>query len=128
MAKQESPECPKCGSTAHYVAEVTNEAVVCADCMTLYVPETREDPDRQMCNDCAFRPDSPERKDHYKWAEIIQTTIVEEAHPFHCHKGMECVLSGQTIIYDPKDRPMRVCAGWRSRMEAYRKGTPTRML
>lgn len=123
-----TPVCPVCGSTTHVSTQVTNEAVVCRDCNTLYVPENRANPDAQMCNDCAFRPGSPERGDPYKWAEIVQTTIVEQLHPFHCHKGMECRLENQSLVYKPEDRPMRPCAGWRSRMAAYLAGTPSREL
>lgn len=125
--------CPACGSQRTLWPEGTREACACADCGQLFVPEDRPDPDVQLCNDCAFRPGSPERGDPYKWAEIIQTTIVDQVHPFHCHKGLACKLDlkGKTIGYlrpAGGELDMRPCAGWRAHLAAYQAGKPAREL
>lgn len=124
--------CAACGSTRYgSPAGADPEAVVCLDCACLFVPETRPNPTLQLCNDCAFRPGSPERQDKYKWAEIIQATIVEGEHPFYCHKGMSCELRGTTLHYVlpvEGEAAMMPCAGWRAHKLAYDAGVPARRL
>lgn len=125
--------CPACGSDRVIFPDVTREACCCLDCRQLFVPEHRADPAVQLCDDCAFRPGSPERADQYKWAEIIQTTIVDRSHPFHCHKGLACKVDAATatITYlqpEPGQKPMTPCAGWRAHLAAYQAGTPARKL
>ena len=124
-------KCPRCGSDEVLVPDGTLEAVACGNCTQLFVPENREQPETQMCDDCAFRPNSPERQDEYKWADIIDTTIVNEIHPFYCHKGMACKLSGNTLTYqmpEEGEAAMTPCAGWRAHKAAYKAGIPARKL
>lgn len=127
-----NPICPRCLSPRIVLPPLEHaEAAVCLDCARLFIPETRPDPAAQLCDDCAFRPGSPERVDPYKWAEIIQTTIVDAAHPFYCHKGMGCELRGQTLHYlmpTEGEKVMTPCAGWRAHKLAYEAGTPAREL
>jgi gentisate 1,2-dioxygenase len=123
--------CPACGSRSVIYPDVSREACSCRDCNQLFVPEHRVNPDVQMCDDCAFRPGSPERQDKYKWAEIIEATIVERLHPFHCHKGLRCSFDGHNLTYqqpEPGQKPMTPCAGWRAHLAAYQAGTPARNL
>ena len=123
--------CPACGSMNVKFPEGEVEACVCFDCVQLFVPENRTNPDKQMCNDCAFRPNSPERQDLYKWAEIIRATIVDQEHPFHCHKGLKCRLQGQDLVYltpEPGEALMHPCAGWLAHSLAYRAGIPAKDL
>jgi hypothetical protein len=124
-------ECPNCGSDQVIFSDLTHEACACIACGQLFVPEDRVDPDGQLCNDCAFRPNSAERQDPWKWADIIETTIVDQVHPFHCHKGMACELKGATLHYvQPAGglAAMQPCAGWRAHLKAYQAGTPARKL
>lgn len=123
--------CPTCGSDQVVFPDLTHEACGCLACGQLFVPEHRLDPTVQLCDDCAFRPGSPERLDGYKWAEIIEATIVEQIHPFHCHKGLACELRGQSLHYlrpEEGQRPLTPCAGWRAHLKAYQSGTPARKL
>ncbi len=71
----------------------------------------REVPESEMCDNCAFRKNSPERQDPYRWAEIME--IVEEGRPFHCHKGLPFDL--KTSKFEPPSKEagrVTVCAGW----------------
>ena len=124
--------CPTCRSEDVEKADADGSPIaVCQNCATVVVPEMRENPAIELCDDCAFRPNSPERQDPYKWAEIIEVTIVNGDHPFYCHKGLTCELHGTTLSYNrPEEgtRAMTPCAGWRSRMAAYRAGIPARRL
>ena len=123
--------CPACNSDRVIFSDLTQEACACLACGQLFVPEHRVDPATQLCDDCAFRPGSPERQDGYKWAEIIEATIVEQIHPFHCHKGLACELRGQTLHYlrpEEGQRPLTPCAGWRAHLKAYQSGMPARKL
>lgn len=123
--------CPTCGSNQVLFSDLTHEACVCRACGQLFVPEHRVDPASQLCDDCAFRPGSPERADGYKWAEIIQATIVDQLHPFHCHKGLACELRDGTLHYlrpEEGQKPLTPCAGWRAHLLAYQAGTPARKL
>lgn len=125
--------CPKCGSefAETMVLDDGSEVAVCRGCAQLYIPENRTEPCRQLCDDCAFRPGSPERADGYKWAEIIQVTIVDAEHPFFCHKGMTARLDGETLRYEMPpggQNDMTPCAGWKAHRAAYLAGTPARKL
>lgn len=93
--------CPKCASSA--IAYDPNKRVkgygpglaLCLNCKTLYepfLPEQLWDPSEPMssfkdpCNNCAFRPGSPEQKDPIKWRGLIDE--LKEGHSFYCHKGV----------------------------------------
>lgn len=124
--------CPKCGSTRTEAPATTHpEAAVCLDCLNLFVPEYRSDPAAQLCNDCAFRPGSPERADPFHWAMIIEATIVDGDHPFYCHKGLSCELKHGSLTYQKPtegEPAMTPCAGWRAHKLAYEAGKPAREL
>lgn len=119
--------CPACKS--EYWQELLLEGspvAVCSDCATAFIPETRAEPFAQLCDDCAFRPGSPERADPSRWAQIVETTIVGDK-PFYCHKGLTCRLDGTTLHYiipDNGRETMTPCAGWYSRKMAYAAGRP----
>ena len=124
--------CPHCGNSAtepHHVPEL-GAIMICGACATFFEPETRADPTRQTCNDCAFRPGSKERSDAWKWAEIVEVTIVEGRHAFHCHKGLACRLeddqSGYAYLMPPEGpAAMTPCAGWRATKAAFDAGAIT---
>lgn len=123
--------CPACKSECWQAVNVEATPVaVCMDCATVFVPEERAEPLRQLCDDCAWRPGSPERADPYRWAQLIEDTI-EGGKPFYCHKGLTCRLEGQTLHYQiPENgtQGMTPCAGWLSRKLAFYAGVPSAKL
>lgn len=123
--------CPSCGSeNCNFLDLEASPVGVCSNCATAFIPEIRANPAIQMCDDCAWRPGSPERKDPYQWAQMIEVTI-EGGQPFYCHKGLTCRVENTNLIYQmPPDGPagMTPCAGWKSRKLAYDLGMPARRL
>lgn len=84
---------------------------VCLDCRRVQELETRNWPEMQMCDNCAFRAGSPERADPYRWAEVAET--IARNQPFHCHKGLALDLTTkQFSAPDPATGRVHVCAGW----------------
>jgi hypothetical protein len=89
------------------------------------------------CGDCAYRPDSPERRGEEGYAGDADTLdmLTYGDQPFWCHQGMRRVLAlrhpsgvslpGHPGHYDPpvRDRvpykadgtPGDICAGWAAR-------------
>jgi hypothetical protein len=68
---------------------------VCRNCKTLWEPFDPEqiwdtsDPHcsfREPCNNCAFRPGSPEQADPEKWKLLLDQLKCGAS--FHCHKGV----------------------------------------
>ncbi|GAB5505823.1 MAG: hypothetical protein Rhirs2KO_09860 [Rhizobiaceae bacterium] len=122
--------CPTCRSDNVRLvdtADYDSRLAVCMSCVLVFEPETRADPERQMCDNCAFRPGSAERSNPYGWWDIIEATIVNGLHPFHCHKGLPCAFDaerGSLHFQQPADgiAAMTPCAGWRSRKIAYEAG------
>lgn len=122
--------CPTCSSTDVKIApliDADTPIAVCMSCAAVFEPETRADPERQMCDNCAFRPGSVERSNPYGWWDIIEATIVEGRHPFHCHKNLACdfdAKQGSLHFRQPAGgiNEMTPCAGWRSRKIAYEAG------
>lgn len=80
-------------------------------------------PDGEMCQDCAFRPGSPERDPEYKGVRLDQVKAMTESflengvpcpYPFTCHAGMQPDGKGSFVKYpDPRDPRWRVCEGWK---------------
>lgn len=88
---------------------------------------------KQMCGDCAFRKDSPERAD--AWAEETLMDLAVSGDPFWCHTGMRRPakwvhpdlgeVEGDTadwqppiiagIPYQADGAPGLLCAGWSAR-------------
>jgi hypothetical protein len=88
----------------------------------LQEPETRDWPEAQMCNNCAFRKGSPERADLWRWMQVSETVEYDQA--FHCHKGLQLNFNPetQTATFDPPDAAkgrVTVCAGWLAHRIAY---------
>lgn len=91
-------------------------------------------PDR--CHDCAFRRDSPERRDESMRETLY--ALADEGQPFWCHDGMRRPArwvhpDGRTVAGDPADwhpamvlhlphradgRVALLCAGWAARVRA----------
>ena len=90
-------QCPRCGSshTASFIVRDAGVHAGCLDCNTLWEPfDPAEliDPDdpyssfRDMCENCAFRPGSPERENKGDWDAMIADLRIR-GRPFMCHKG-----------------------------------------
>lgn len=112
------PICGGCGATGLILSEKADTTYgLCPDCERLQEVELRADPCAQLCDNCAFRPDSPERTDPWGWMRM-QEKHIEGGVPFYCHKGLplEFNLKGSTHVIDTdatrleaKEKP---CAGW----------------
>jgi hypothetical protein len=104
-------------------------------------------PRAKMCDDCAFRPNSPERNGDDSYANADDGALdelVAGGQPFYCHTGMRLPLrwvhpSGATVdghpgAYDPPivrrdgipvpykadGTPANICAGWWMRFQHQR--------
>jgi len=118
--------CPTCKSNDCKTVDIDSPVAVCMCCATVFVPELRDNPAIEMCDDCAFRRGSPERQDPWQWLSLIETTI-EGDQPFYCHKGLTCQLDGTTLKYllpPGGTADMTPCAGWLSRRLAHAAGVP----
>lgn len=97
----------------------------------------------EMCADCAYRPDSPERTgdDRYAHGEVLDEIVLNDATPFWCHQGIRkpvawthpcgITIKASTDAYEPPElidprtgrryplkangRPADRCAGWAAR-------------
>lgn len=98
-------------------------------------------PRPKMCDDCAFRPSSPERRgdESYENNEGLADLeyMVAKGEPFYCHQGIRlpsqwvhpsgAAIDGHPGAYDPpilgqppipykaNGEPADICAGWWSR-------------
>lgn len=76
-------------------------------------------PPGQMCEDCAFRPGSPERDPNYKGVSLAKVAILAESFlecgqrppAFYCHAGSQPDGKGSYVEHDD----MPVCQGWLNR-------------
>lgn len=127
-------QCPKCGSRAHadvgqpVTAFYARTLRVCANCRCAWEPFERADvlhPEemkppssfREPCNNCAFRPNSPEQLDPERWAELMAALKAQGI--FYCHKGVPIDVKGEDGFDYPK-RPdgthdtskLRICRGY----------------
>ena len=134
-------QCPKCGSRK--IRQITVPATgfyaenleVCANCKASWEPFDpaqlldahlpRTSSFKEPCDNCAFRPGSPERKNKAKWAELM--TSLKGDGRFYCHKGLPIdpnskhgfaypekpvskELAPRTMFEDVKK--LRPCRGW----------------
>lgn len=135
--------CPKCGG-----AKVTRAMLkpgtfngygpliaVCVSCKALWEPVHHDliwDPDdplcafKDPCNNCAFRPGSPEQRNRKEWASIKAN--IESSGGFYCHKGVPIEPGAKhgfayPVGPDGKEvrNKMRLCRGylnaWGSRID-----------
>ena len=133
--------CPKCGSrrTLDVTVPATDfyaeKLEACANCKAVWepfdpaqlldahLPQTSSF--KEPCNNCAFRPGSPEQKDKAKWAELMAS--LKDNGRFYCHKGVPIdpkskhgfaypekpvskELCPSTMFEDVKK--LRLCRGW----------------
>lgn len=113
----EGDEAWRCGGCGSHNMMQSSDGLhaFCMDCQRLQEPETRDRPEAEMCDNCAFRKGSSERADPYRWAEVAGT--VARGQIFHCHKGLKATLDhdGCRVTFaapDPEKGRVTVCAGW----------------
>jgi hypothetical protein len=119
--------CPKCKSRRvhlhadHDIKFYGRQLAICANCRTVWEPIDQAliwDPSdrsaslREPCDNCAFRPGSPEQSDTEKWKELIAK--LRAGGSFHCHKGVPIAPGSEDGFAYPKDRPekLRLCRGY----------------
>ena len=136
-------QCPICGSSR--ICNISEEGLridigqspviymACLDCPAenptvweqvkrenLAVPTNPLSMFKACCDNCAFRPSSPERSDPEKWEYLMREFSYRDA-TFYCHKGVPLDFDRNTSQshrhpYDEegnlKRDEARVCAGW----------------
>lgn len=79
-------------------------------------------PFAEPCDNCAFRPGSPEQQDVEGWKKLMES--LEGGSTFHCHKGVPITPESEIGFAYPGDgkdrRKLRLCRGylqmWHTRM------------
>lgn len=123
-------QCPNCWSENIALLDMPDSGDTvagCIECQTLWEPFDPAalcDPDdphsafKQMCDNCAFRPDSPERQDPEGWTALIES-MGYRGIPFMCHKGLPLSSEeGQSHVHPvledgrPDFERERPCRGW----------------
>ena len=130
-------QCPACGSERSIHLMDFKERLkglgfdghaACLDCSAVWEPFRESDLTlpgddlsifKKPCDNCAFRPNSPERNDPAKW-ELLMQDIHYRGSMFFCHKGVPCDMtdSDQSHIHPTKAdgtydvERLRPCAGW----------------
>lgn len=73
---------------------------------------------REPCDNCAFRPGSPEQADPQRWAELMNA-LKHQNGRFYCHKGVPIEPASDHGFDYPRDRDgkiapakLRLCRGW----------------
>ena len=107
--------------TDFYARELT----ICADCSAVWEPLDeaqiwdRTDPYcsfKEPCNNCAFRPGSPESENKEKWRALLES--LKAGAQFDCHKGVPIDPTSEDGFLYPKkegepDRArLRLCRGY----------------
>ncbi|WP_017182240.1 hypothetical protein [Sphingobium xenophagum] len=95
----------------------------CVNCKTLWEPfdpaEAIDPEDRlasfkEPCNNCAFRPGSPEQADTEEWKNTVAS--LKAGGRFYCHKGVPIDPANANGFAYPEDgknpRKMRLCRGY----------------
>lgn len=114
--------CPKCCSERVEILTLKIDGVLlegCKECGAFWEAELRECPAAKACDNCAWRPGSPERSDPDRWAFLMSE--FERGAPFHCHKRVPAVLDqhGYVFAFEIVEQDGRqvvrnapVCSGW----------------
>lgn len=127
--------CPQCKGyrvVIHDTSEVrplefyARKIVTCIDCRIAWEPANEahiwdwSDPCASFsepCDNCAFRPGSPEQADTEEWKKLI--TSLRAGAAFHCHKGVPIEPGSEhgfayplDEINQPDRRNLRLCRGY----------------
>lgn len=130
---QDMNRCPSCGSFRTVIEQAPPLAMshtatlmgVCVDCRTLweaYPPTWSHDAvEAEPCDNCAFRPGSPESQDREAWKSLL--TKLRLGREFKCHKGAPLKIDHEagTIEFDEgwvRTRG-RTCAGFVRALQAW---------
>lgn len=123
-------QCPRCASRSTVDVDQASPGGfysrivrACVNCRTIWEPF---DPAQMLdtdiptssfldpCDNCAFRPGSPEQADTEKWKETIAS--LKAGGRFYCHKGVPIDINNENGFAYPKDgkdpRKMRLCRGY----------------
>lgn len=90
---REGDSCPRCGGPV-FASIGTAEGVqmdCCGRCSIVWEREERANPHAERCDNCAFRPGSPEQRDPEKWREIVDGTVRKHG-VFYCHKRVPATI------------------------------------
>jgi len=118
--------CPRCLSTNVTTADVPDgvtfyarRLAICA-CGAAWEPIDeafvwdRDDEycsTQEPCDNCAFRPGSPEQANATKWNELIEN--LKSGGQFFCHKGVPIDPDSKDGFAYPRDRnKLRLCRGY----------------
>lgn len=123
-------QCPRCASRATVDIDhpspkgfYTSVIRVCRNCETLWEPfdpaDTIDPTERlasfiEPCNNCAFRPGSPEQEDTEEWKKTMAS--LKAGGSFYCHKGVPIDIKNPNGFAYPDDgktpRKLRICRGY----------------
>jgi hypothetical protein len=139
-------QCPRCASRRTKDGIVENSGRFyartirgCVNCSTIWEPfDPAQMLDTDMttssfvepCDNCAFRPGSPEQADTEKWKETVAS--LKAGGRFYCHKGVPIDIKNENGFAYPKDgkdpTKLRLCRGylnmWGAMMDKARKESP----
>lgn len=113
--------CPSCES-ANVVHRLMVNGIMleyCKSCGAFWEAELRECTASKACDNCAWRPGSPERADTAKWAAMMAD--FKRGATFYCHKRVPCQVdaSGYSFAHLVEVQGNRkvctnapICAGW----------------
>jgi hypothetical protein len=95
----------------------------CFNCQTIWEPfdpaDTIDPTERyasfiEPCNNCAFRPGSPEQADTDEWKKTVAS--LKAGGQFYCHKGVPIDVKNENGFAYPADgqdkKKMRLCRGF----------------
>jgi hypothetical protein len=114
--------CPACGSKR--IADLPEDGLrrfdvtvpwqVCLACSVVWEPfppvYVRDPVCAEPCDNCAFRPGSPEQRDPERWRELMSTLRGNEAMEtrFFCHKGVPIDLTKGPGNFNFPRRPVTI--------------------
>ena len=111
--------CPVCGSDRVHTFKFSssgNTIAGCKVCQTMWEPfnpaDLLDDDDqyssfKDMCDNCAFRPGSPEREDKESWKDQLEHLALNGI-PFMCHKGVPISRKKGETHDHPEEREGRL--------------------
>jgi len=114
--------CPKCESPSVEIIPFLKDGTLleaCRTCGAFWEAELREVPAVTPCDNCAWRPGSPERSDPERWAYLMAE--FKRGASFYCHKRVPAILDdhGYSFQFAIEQKDGRqvctnapICAGW----------------
>lgn len=131
-----TPRCPACRARDLVDGELPPTAArgfyalkvrICRRCKCVW--ETEPEPVRRFdetfpwkepCDNCAFRPGSPELEDKAAWTALLEK--LKAGAGFYCHKGVPIDPTAEHGFRYPKDEAqLRLCAGFLAAVKGWEK-------